>query len=69
MTFKSDKINLSGSLIVPQCDPLPPCVVMIHGSGDQDCDGNINILRSIWQEKGSLLFVMTKEDVEKAKGI
>ena len=76
VTFKSDKINLSGSLIVPQCDPLPPCVVMIHGSGAQDRDGNISgfntqIFKYIAEylaEKGIASFRYDKRGCGKSEG-
>jgi hypothetical protein len=42
VTFTSDKINLSGTFTVPKCDVPPPCVIMVHGSGAQDRDGNIS---------------------------
>lgn len=40
--FSSDNIVLSGTLTVPKCDAPPPCVIMVHGSGAQDRDGNIS---------------------------
>ncbi|MBA6371456.1 alpha/beta fold hydrolase [Colwellia sp. BRX8-4] len=40
--FSSDNIFLSGTLTVPKCDAPPPCVIMVHGSGAQDRDGNIS---------------------------
>ncbi len=42
VTFPSDNIFLSGSLTIPKCDVPPPCVIMVHGSGAQDRDGNIS---------------------------
>lgn len=42
VTFQSDKLLLSGTLIVPENDIPPPCVILIHGSGAQDRDGNIS---------------------------
>lgn len=41
ITFPSDKHFLSGTLIAPKTDTLCPCVIMVHGSGAQDRDGNI----------------------------
>ncbi|MBC3620225.1 alpha/beta hydrolase [Vibrio metschnikovii] len=40
--FPSDKICLSGTLTVPDSDVPLPCVIMVHGSGSQDRDGNIS---------------------------
>lgn len=76
VTFKSGKINLSGSLIVPQCDTPPPCVVMIHGSGAQDRDGNISgfntqIFKYIAEylaEKGVASFRYDKRGCGKSEG-
>jgi alpha/beta superfamily hydrolase len=42
VTFPSDKIFLSGTLTVPKDDTPLPCVIMVHGSGAQDRDGNIS---------------------------
>ncbi len=42
VTFPSDKICLSGTLTVPKGDSPLPCVIMVHGSGAQDRDGNIS---------------------------
>ena len=42
VTFPSDKIFLSGTLTVPKGDAPSPCVIMVHGSGAQDRDGNIS---------------------------
>ncbi|MEI5638743.1 MULTISPECIES: alpha/beta hydrolase [unclassified Pseudoalteromonas] len=42
VTFQSDKITLVGTLTRPQCEAPPPCVIMVHGSGAQDRDGNIS---------------------------
>jgi uncharacterized protein len=42
VTFRSDKLSLAGTLIVPENDIALPCVIMAHGSGAQDRDGNIS---------------------------
>lgn len=42
VTFPSDKTFLSGTLTVPKGDLPLPCVIMVHGSGAQDRDGNIS---------------------------
>jgi uncharacterized protein len=42
LNFSSGKISLSGTLSVPKSDSLLPCVIMVHGSGAQDRDGNIS---------------------------
>jgi alpha/beta superfamily hydrolase len=44
VTFPSDKISLSGTLTVPKGEGNAPlaCVIMVHGSGAQDRDGNIS---------------------------
>jgi alpha/beta superfamily hydrolase len=42
VTFRSDKLSLAGTLIVPENDIALPCVIMVHGSGAQDRDGNIS---------------------------
>ncbi|CCQ10530.1 putative hydrolase [Pseudoalteromonas luteoviolacea B = ATCC 29581] len=41
ISFVSKGITLSGTLTIPTNQQLPPCVVMVHGSGPQDRDGNI----------------------------
>lgn len=42
VTFLSDELSLSGTLSVPKGNSLLPCVIMVHGSGAQDRDGNIS---------------------------
>jgi alpha/beta superfamily hydrolase len=42
VTFLSDKLALSGTFSVPKSDSPLPCVIMVHGSGAQDRDGNIS---------------------------
>ncbi|WP_206060383.1 alpha/beta hydrolase family protein [Nitrincola alkalilacustris] len=42
LTFPSDKILLSGTLSIPENDTPLPCVIMVHGSGAQDRNGNIS---------------------------
>ena len=42
VTFRSDKLSLAGTFIVPENDIALPCVIMVHGSGAQDRDGNIS---------------------------
>ncbi|MFN3988172.1 MAG: alpha/beta hydrolase family protein [Rhodocyclaceae bacterium] len=42
VTFPSDEISLSGTLMVPKRDAALPCVIMVHGSGAQNRDGNIS---------------------------
>jgi len=42
VTFPSDRIFLSGTLTVPKGDSPLSCVIMVHGSGAQDRDGNIS---------------------------
>lgn len=42
VTFQSDKLSLAGTLTVPENDIPLPCVIMVHGSGAQDRDGNIS---------------------------
>ncbi|WP_245560619.1 alpha/beta hydrolase family protein [Colwellia piezophila] len=38
----SSKTPLSGTFSVPKSDSPLPCVIMVHGSGAQDRDGNIS---------------------------
>lgn len=42
VNFSSEGISLAGTLTVPQINSLCPCVIMVHGSGPQDRDGNIS---------------------------
>lgn len=42
IVFKSQMLNLKGTLSLPESKGTFPCVVMVHGSGQQDRDGNIN---------------------------
>lgn len=42
VTFPSDSILLSGTLTVPKGNAPSACVIMVHGSGAQDRDGNIS---------------------------
>lgn len=42
VTFPSDGISLAGTLTIPESDKPLPCVIMVHGSGAQDRDGNIS---------------------------
>ncbi|GMM84607.1 alpha/beta hydrolase family protein [Pseudoalteromonas sp. MTN2-4] len=42
IVFKSQTLNLKGTLSLPKSNGKFPCVVMVHGSGQQDRDGNIN---------------------------
>lgn len=42
VTFLSGKILISGTLTIPKNNILSPCVIMVHGSGPQDRDGNIS---------------------------
>ncbi|WLD56751.1 lysophospholipase [Salinispirillum sp. LH 10-3-1] len=42
ITFPSGKISLAGTLTVPKSDTPLPCVIMVHGSGAQDRDGNMS---------------------------
>jgi len=54
--FQSDKLSLTGTLIVPKSDALLPCVIMVHGSGAQDRDGNISGFNTqIFKEIGEYL--------------
>lgn len=41
VSFSSGGLLLSGTLSTPNDQTLSPCVVMVHGSGEQDRDGNI----------------------------
>ena len=45
LNFSSGTLSISGTLTTPSISQLPPCVVMIHGSGAQDRDGNISGFR------------------------
>lgn len=50
LSFRSDGLTLAGTLTLPPGEapllaPLP-CVVMVHGSGPQDRDGNIRGFRT-----------------------
>ncbi len=40
--FQSDKLSLTGTLMLPESKTPLPCVIMVHGSGAQDRDGNIS---------------------------
>ena len=42
IVFKSQTVSLKGTLSLPERNGKFPCVVMVHGSGQQDRDGNIN---------------------------
>jgi len=42
VTFLSNELPLSGTFSLPQSDSPLPCVIMVHGSGAQDRDGNIS---------------------------
>ncbi len=46
VTFRSAGLTLSGGLSLPAGVALAPCVVMVHGSGPQDRDGNISGFRT-----------------------
>lgn len=42
INFKSQTLSLQGTLSLPNESGKFPCVVMVHGSGQQDRHGNIN---------------------------
>ena len=42
IVFESQMLSLKGTLSIPKSNGKFPCVVMVHGSGQQDRDGNIN---------------------------
>ena len=42
VVFQSDKLSLAGTLVLPESEIPSPCVIMVHGSGAQDRDGNIS---------------------------
>ncbi len=42
VTFPSGNLLLAGTFCVPASETPLPCVVMVHGSGAQDRDGNIS---------------------------
>lgn len=46
ITFLADGLTLSGTLTLPATAAPAPCVVMVHGSGPQDRDGNIKGFRT-----------------------
>ncbi|MDD7970858.1 alpha/beta fold hydrolase [Roseinatronobacter sp. HJB301] len=46
ISFRSDGLALSGTLTMPRIATPAPCVVMVHGSGPQDRDGNIKGFRT-----------------------
>lgn len=41
MTFQSSQVSLVGTLTMPVSKSNIPCMVMVHGSGPQDRDGNM----------------------------
>ena len=76
VNFPSDKILLSGTLTVPKGDSSLPCVIMVHGSGAQDRDGNMSgfntqifkYIAEFLAEKGIASFRYDKRGIGKSEG-